>query len=121
MDPRAEIVIETGSKSTLKEDEGPKIERYILDLNVREYVYFRPHRTPKRRSLQMWRGVDDVMPENPHVKWHTARRGYMVCDIKPDSWTTDYREVAYISRAGAPVTTPTRWLVEHGKPGVKRL
>ncbi len=55
-DARAELVIETGSKSTFKEDEGPKIERYILDLNVREYVYFRPHRTPKRRSLQMWRG-----------------------------------------------------------------
>lgn len=68
-----------------------------------------------------WRGVADVMPENPHVKWHTARRGYMVCDIKPDSWTTDYREVAYVSRAGAPVTTPTRWLVEHGQPGVQRI
>jgi len=68
----------------------------------------------------MWRGVTELMPENPHVKWHTARRGYMMCDVAADAWTTRYREVPYVSRAGAPVTTASEWRVEHGKPGIIR-
>ena len=69
----------------------------------------------------VWRGSAEVMPENPHVKWHSARRGYMVCDVKPDSWTTAYREVAYVEQPGAPVTTPATFRVEHGKPGIARV
>ena len=63
-------------------------------------------------------GVAAVMSENPHVKWHSARRGYMVCGVTPDAWTTDYREVAYVERPGAPITTRTRWRLEHGRPGI---
>jgi alkaline phosphatase D len=68
-----------------------------------------------------WRGSAEAMPENPHVKWHTARRGYMVCDVRPDAWTTAYREVPFVSRPGAPVTTASTWRVEHGKPGLTKV
>ena len=69
----------------------------------------------------VWRGSDEVRSENPHLKWHSARRGYMVCDVRPDVWTTEYREVAYVTRPGAPVTTPATFRVEHGKPGITRV
>jgi Uma2 family endonuclease len=54
-DPQALLAIEVGSKSTFRHDEGPKIERYLGDLEVREYLYFKPHRLRRWRTLGMWR------------------------------------------------------------------
>ena len=68
-----------------------------------------------------WRSVPPAMGDNPHLKWHTARRGYMVCDVTPTDWRTEYREVAYVTKPGAPVTTPSRWRVELGRPGITRI
>jgi alkaline phosphatase D len=59
--------------------------------------------------------------EQPHIKWHSQQRGYFVCDVTEREWRTEYREVAYVSRPGGPVSTPTRWLVERGRPGIQRL
>lgn len=56
-DKCADLVIEVGSKSTFAKDEGPKVNLYCLELNVKEYVYFRPHENSRRRSLRMWRRV----------------------------------------------------------------
>ena len=57
----------------------------------------------------------------PHVKWHDARRGYLINTVTPDAWTAEYRTVPYISRPDAPVTTASRWRVEHGRAGVQGL
>jgi Uma2 family endonuclease len=54
-DPQPLLTIEIGSKSTFREDEGPKIERYLADLGVREYLYYKPHRLRRWRSLKLWR------------------------------------------------------------------
>jgi alkaline phosphatase D len=63
----------------------------------------------------------DVMSENPHVKWHNRRRGYVSCRVTPDEWRAEYRTVAYVSRPGAPVETPTKWRVVRGRAGVERV
>ncbi len=70
---------------------------------------------------EQWRSFAPAAAENPQVHWHSARRGYYVCDVKPGEWLTEYRQVEYVSRPGAPLTTPTRWRVEHGKPGIAKL
>jgi len=54
-DRPALLVVEVGSRSTFQEDEGPKVERYLLDLGVREYVYFHP----RTKRLRMWRREGD--------------------------------------------------------------
>ncbi len=59
--------------------------------------------------------------ENPHMKWQHNRRGYMKCALDADSCAVDYRTVAYVSKPGAPIDTPTRWRLEHGKAGITRL
>jgi alkaline phosphatase D len=41
--------------------------------------------------------------------------------VTPDSWTAEYRTVAYVSKPGAPVETPTKWRVERGRPGIQKL
>jgi alkaline phosphatase D len=56
--------------------------------------------------------------ENPHVKWQNSRRGYVVCRVDRDAWHAEYRTVPYVTKPGAPVETPTKWRVEHGRPGI---
>ncbi len=67
-----------------------------------------------------WRTVPGAVGENPHLKWHTARRGYVVCNVSESEWRADYREVPYVTRPGAPVTTASSWRVAHGRPGIVR-
>ncbi len=59
--------------------------------------------------------------ENPHIKWQQNRRGYISCAVDADTWTAEFRTVAYVSRPGAPVDTPTRWRVTRGRPGIEKL
>jgi alkaline phosphatase D len=70
-------------------------------------------------------GSDAALPpavasENPHIRWHNSRRGYVTCKVTPDAWTAEYRTVPYISRVGAPVETPTRWRVTRARAGVEK-
>lgn len=61
--------------------------------------------------------------DNPFMKWHNARRGYVRCHVTPEEWRADYRVVPYVSRPGAPIKTETSWRVRHGSasPGVEQI
>lgn len=61
LDARALFVIEVGSDSTFRRDEGPKVERYLTDLGVGEYLYCHA----ARERLRMWRLVDGAPQEVP--------------------------------------------------------
>jgi alkaline phosphatase D len=67
----------------------------------------------------MW--TDALRAENPHYKWHNARRGYVVCRLNDEEWRTSYRTVPFVSRPGAPLQTPSEWLVRRRKPGLEKL
>ena len=58
--------------------------------------------------------------ENPHMKWHNNRRGYVRCQVSPDQWTADYRTVPFVSKPGAPIGTASSWLARNGKPGIEK-
>jgi len=68
-----------------------------------------------------YQGWERMQPENPHIKWHNAQRGYVRCRVTPDEWRADYRIVPYVTRPGAPVETATSWRVQHGRPGIERV
>jgi alkaline phosphatase D len=68
-----------------------------------------------------WESVPANMSENPHLKWHTARRGYHVSEVRPDAWHTTYREVPVVTTPGAPVRTVSEWRTENGRPGITRV
>jgi alkaline phosphatase D len=68
-----------------------------------------------------WNGAPERIAQLPYMKWHSAYRGYYVCDVNESRWQTEYREVPFITRPGAPVSTVTRWEVNHGRPGIARL
>ena len=62
-----------------------------------------------------------MMSDNPHIKWQNSRRGYVSCTVSPDVWNTEYKTVAYVSKPDAPIDTPTKWRVEHGRPGILKV
>lgn len=73
-------------------------------------------------GTERWPQVTDAaLAEHPHVRWHSARRGYVSCAVTADGWTSEYRVVPYVSRPGALVETPTRWQLAHGRGGIMRL
>ena len=63
---------------------------------------------------------DQVLAENPFVKFFNNQRGYVRCEITPTEWRTDYRTVPYITRPDAPITTRATFYVESGRPTLLR-
>ncbi len=64
--------------------------------------------------------VRGSMPLNPQTRYFDgARRGYVRCTLTPQTWRTDFRTVATITTADAPVSTTSSWVVENGRPGAE--
>lgn len=58
---------------------------------------------------------DRLYSRQPFIKFHNRERGYVRCEVTPESWRTDYRVVEYVSRPGAPLVTRASFTVESGK------
>jgi alkaline phosphatase D len=65
--------------------------------------------------------TDARLAENPHIRWHNARRGYIACTVTPETWLSEYRVVPFVSRPDAPVETPKRWRLTRGRPGIEAV
>ena len=57
-----------------------------------------------------------ILPENPHVKYFSNRRGYVRTRIAPEQVTADFRTVPYVTRPGAPVQTGKSFVIPDGVP-----
>jgi alkaline phosphatase D len=64
---------------------------------------------------------EKTRPENPHTKWHNARRGYVVCEFAANDCRAHYRTVPFVTKPGAPIETASAWRVEAGRPGIERV
>ena len=71
-------------------------------------------------GFDRWGQLTNYETAVPNMKYHSARRGYVRCELTADRWTTDYRTVPYVRTAGAPVQTAATWVVENGKPGAEK-
>jgi alkaline phosphatase D len=63
---------------------------------------------------------ESVFTDNPQVKWHNARRGYVVCEVTPENWRTEFRTVPFVTRPDAPLETASKWRLTRGRPAVER-
>jgi alkaline phosphatase D len=63
---------------------------------------------------------DAVAAENPHVKWQNNRRGYVVCEVTPETWRTEFRTVPFVTKPDAPIETASKWRLTRGRPGIER-
>jgi alkaline phosphatase D len=62
-----------------------------------------------------------LLAENPDIKFVSNRRGYVRTHVARDRLTADFREVRFVTRPGAEVSTRATFTVEAGRPGVRRL
>jgi alkaline phosphatase D len=58
---------------------------------------------------------------NPHLKFFTDRRGYVLTTITPEQVRADFRSVATVSEHGAPATTAGSFVITDGHPGLNRV
>lgn len=66
------------------------------------------------------KNVDQLLAENPFVKFHNTQRGYVRCEVSAKEWRSDYRVVEYVSRPGAAVATAASFVVQDQRPGVEK-
>ena len=65
--------------------------------------------------------ISALLPGNPHIKFFSNRRGFVQCELTRRQWRTDYQEVPYVSRPGAPLTTRASFIVESGRAGAEQV
>jgi len=59
-----------------------------------------------------------MMSKNPHLALLNDQRGYAICDVTPELWTTHFRVVDYVSKPDAEIKTRRSLSIESGKPGL---
>ena len=60
-----------------------------------------------------------LLANNPHVKLYNGQRGYLVANVTPESWATDFKVVDRVTEKGAALSTRARFVVEAGEAGAK--
>ena len=62
-----------------------------------------------------------LIAHNPHILLNRAdQRGYAVCEVTPDRWTTTLRAVDNVAQADSALSTQARFVVKDGVPGPER-
>jgi alkaline phosphatase D len=60
---------------------------------------------------------EDTRGDNPHVRYHSNRRGYIACTATPDRMRAEFRVLDRVTVPDAPVRTGGTLVVEAGHPG----
>ncbi len=58
--------------------------------------------------------------QNDFVHWHNTNRGYVSCEVTPETWTSNFRITPVVNTHGSPVETAASFVVEQGQPGAKK-
>jgi alkaline phosphatase D len=69
---------------------------------------------------KVYKGLDQLLAQNPCVKFHNRQRGYVSCTVTPQDWRSDYRVVEEVTKPGGKTSTLASFVVESGRPSVVR-
>lgn len=64
--------------------------------------------------------MQNVLKENPFVKFYNGQRGYVSCVMTAETLHADYKVVDKVTSPDGSVTTKASFVVANGKPGVTR-
>ena len=59
-----------------------------------------------------------LQQHNPHLRFESARRGYVACRVTPARLEADFRVVDQVTTPGASDRRAGLWVVEAGRPGL---
>ncbi|HAY81035.1 MAG TPA: alkaline phosphatase [Planctomycetaceae bacterium] len=63
--------------------------------------------------------LEELQSENSFVKFHNRQRGYIRCNVTPETWTSDYMVVDQVLQPGGKTTVRASFVVESGDPTIK--
>lgn len=63
---------------------------------------------------------EQVRGDNPHIKYHSARRGYIACTATEATMRADFRILDRVTSAGSPARVGGSLVVEAGRAGGER-
>lgn len=63
--------------------------------------------------------LDELLADNPCVKFHNQQRGYVRCTITEKAWSSDYMVVEDITKPDSPAIKRASFVVESDHPGAK--
>ena len=58
-----------------------------------------------------------IRADNPHIKYHSARRGYVACTATPQTMRADFKILERVTVPDSPERTGGSLVVEAGRPG----
>jgi len=64
--------------------------------------------------------LDSILSTNACVKFHNAERGYILCNVTPDSWQSDYMVVDEVLKPGGNTFSRAAFVVEAGNPKINK-
>ena len=59
--------------------------------------------------------------QNPFVRWYNSNRGYVTCEVTPNSWTSHFRVTPFVDKPDSPILTKASFIIENGKPGANQI
>jgi alkaline phosphatase D len=60
-------------------------------------------------------------PNNPHILLIDNHRGYVLCTVEAEKWTSEYRIVPTVRQRSVPASTVAAFAVENGRAGAQRV
>ncbi|WP_370308853.1 alkaline phosphatase D family protein [Sphingobium abikonense] len=63
-------------------------------------------------------GSDMMLRDNSQLKFINDQRGYLICDVTPDAWTTQFRVMDRVSTPGGDIATRASITVPYGQPSL---
>lgn len=64
---------------------------------------------------------EQVRSANPHIRYHSARRGYIACTATPETMRADFKILDRVTAPDAPARIGGSLVVEAGRPGAQTL
>ncbi len=59
-----------------------------------------------------------IQAVNPQLKFHNAQRGYLICDVTPERWQTEFKVLDQVQDRSGTLTTRATMAVEAGEARV---
>jgi len=63
-------------------------------------------------------GNEEILRRNPSLRMLQDRRGYGICSVTQDRWTTELVSLSHVTSAQAPSNSVARFVVEPGRAGI---
>jgi alkaline phosphatase D len=68
-------------------------------------------------GTQQGKTTAQMLSENPFVRFFNAERGYVSCEVTPQTWTSRFQTLPFVTKPDAPLVTRKTFIVERDKPG----